>query len=256
VAVLLRLLATLFLAAVGPPAAVGPTPGTGAAPSATAPAPIVHVVDEKERVELEQTDNVRLSMPTESDRAAWASSGLRVALGYGYGIVTGAGPAWSFRSQTALIRPSFRLDEHWELGVTMLYATGPGGVRWSVTAEPTLFLWRQLGISAGVGYGGLFISNSNVNTGTLASETVSRTLSDSDHLSSCTGSALTSALRAQYLFVTGSLFASGPFADLNEQWTECTQSFGQVDKETGRAVVLTQWWRQTTATFGWWFSWR
>ena len=268
VAVLLRLLATLLLAAVGSPAELGAAAPAGAAPppsatpppvaapaSAPTPAPIVHVIDEKERVELQQTDNVRLSMPTESDRAAWAKPGLRVQLGYGYGMVHGAGPAYSFHSQSALLRPSIRLDERWALGVTMLYGTGPGGVRWSATVEPTLFLWRQLGISAGLGYGGLFISNSNVNTGTLSTVTVSRTLSDSEHLSSCTGSALVSALRADYLLVAGSLFASGPFVDLNEQWTACTQSFGQHD-EAGRLVELTQWWRQTTATFGWWFAWR
>lgn len=266
-------LATLFLVLVGSPApgelpsgTAPPQPSTAAvaaaatppAPATTQPAaaPIVHVVDEKERAQLEQTDNVRLSLPTESDRAAWARSGLRVALAYGYGIVTGAGPAWSFRSSSAMLRPSFRLDQRWELGVAMLYGIGPNGVRWSVTIEPTLFVWRQLGISAGVGYGGLFISKADVNTGSLPTETVSRTLSSSEHLSSCTGSALTTAIRIEYLFVVGSLFASGPFVDLNEQWTGCGQSFGQTDQETGRSVVLTQWWRQTTTTFGWWFAWR
>jgi hypothetical protein len=243
-------------AAPAPSASPAATPTSPAAGALSRPAPVIHVVDEKERVELEQIDRVRLSLPTQADVDAWANPGLRVQLGYGYAVVQGAGPAWSFRSQTAILRPSFRLDRRWALGVSLLYGTGPNGVRWSVTAEPTFFVWRQLSIAAGLGIGGLFISRPDVSTGTLSTENVSRTLSDADHLSSCTGSALTSALRAEYLFVVGPLFASGPFAQLEAQWTECQQSFGEVDQETGKSVVLTQWWRQQAATFGWWFAWR
>jgi hypothetical protein len=248
VAVPLAWLAAILAAAASAPAASMPA----------APAPIIHVIDEKERVALEQTDNVRLSLPTQTDVDAWQSPGLRVALGYGYGIVNGSGPAFSFRSQTVLLRPSVRLDRQWALGIAMLYGTAPLGVRWSVTAEPTFFPWRNLGIAAGIGYGGLLTSNPNAPSGTLqgAAETVSRTLTDGERLTSCSGSALTSSLRAEYLFVVGPLFATGPFAQANAQWTQCEATFGRVDNETGRPVVLTQWWQQQGATFGWWFAWR
>ena len=222
------------------------------------PPPIVHVIDEKEAVALQQTDNVRLSRPTQSDVDAWRNPGLRVALGYGYGIVRGSGPAFSFRSQTVLLRPSVRLDRQWALGLELLYGTAPQGVRWGATAEPTFYPWRDLGIAVGVGFGGLLASNPNASTGTLqgSAETVSRTLTAGERLNSCSGDALTTSLRAEYLWATGPLFATGPFAQANVQWTECQETFGRVDNETGLPVVLTQWWRQQGATLGWWFAWR
>lgn len=217
----------------------------------------VHVMDEKEMVAVGQTDQVRLSLPTESDQEAWRSPGLRVALGVGYGSMRGVGPAWSFRSLGFALRPSVRIDEYWELGATLLYGSAPNGLRWSVTAEPSLHVWRNLTIGAGLGYGGLSVSDSNRPSGLRgADEPVSRTLSDSEQLQSCTGSALTALGRAEYLFVVGPLFSSGPFAQFQGQWTRCEAQFGRVDPETGRPVVLTQWWKQHGATFGWWFSWR
>jgi hypothetical protein len=241
-----------LLAAAATPA---PAPAAGAP---GAPATIVHVMDEKERIALEQTDNVRLSLPTQSDRDAWQNPGLRVQLGYGYGIVQGSGPAFSFRSQTALLRPSVRLDRQWALGIALLYGTAPNGVRWSVTAEPTFFIWRGLSVAAGIGFGGLLVSNGNASSGTLqgSAVTVSRDTTDGERLTSCSGSALTSALRAEYMFVAGALFASGPFAQFNAQWTHCQATFGRTDQETGMPIVLTQWWQQQGGTFGWWFAWR
>ncbi len=225
---------------------------------APAPAPDVHVIDEKERIDLQQTDNVRLSLPTQSDRDAWASPGLRVQLGYAYGILQGTGPALSFRSKGAMFRPSVRLDEYWALGVAMLYGTGPNGQRWSVTAEPTFFPWRQVGITVGLGYGGLAISDPNASAGRLRGpdEIVSRDLNAGERLTSCEGSALSSLLRVENLFVSGALFATGPFAQVNFQWTRCQVSFGRIDQETGQQVLLTQWWRHNGATLGWWFAWR
>jgi hypothetical protein len=244
------ILLTALLAATGALTASPPTPTPGA------PTPEVHVIDEKERVALQQTETVRLSLPTESDLAAWRSPGFRLQLGWGYAIVHGTGAAWSFRSENFLLRPSVRLDDRWALALDLLYGTGPNGVRWNVTLEPTFFIWRQLAVSAGVGFGGLYISQPGINTGTLPTETVSRTLSQSDRLDSCTGSALTSIARVEYLFVAGPLFASGPFAHVEAMWTDCQETFGQVDQETGRPIQLDQWWTQWTTTFGWWFAWR
>jgi hypothetical protein len=229
-----------------------------AAPAAPPPAPAPHVIDEKERTALEQTDTVRLSLPTQSDTEAWAAPGLRLQLGYGYAVVRGAGPAWSFRSHSALLRPSVRLDERWAAGVALLYGTGPRGVRWSVTAEPTFFLARQLALTVGLGYGGLSVSDPAAPMGRLRGpdEAVSRNLDDDERLQSCTGSALTSLLRIEYLFVAGPLFASGPFLQAQGQWTRCQATFGRTDAETGRPIVLTQWWRQANAALGLWLAWR
>jgi hypothetical protein len=227
-------------------------------PAPVAPAPAEQPLDEKERALIEQTDNVRLSLPTESDVQAWATPGLRLQLGYGYGHIFGSAPAWSFGSHSVILRPSVRIDPRWSIGVGLLYGTGPKGLRWSVTAEPTFQIWRRLALTVGLGYGGLSISDPSAPSGRLRGpdEVVSRDLADDERLQSCTGSALASLLRAEYLFIAGPLFATGPYVQLSAQWTRCQATFGRVDAETGRPIVLSQWWQQEGATLGWWFAWR
>jgi hypothetical protein len=240
------------------PASVTAPGAVGEPPPSPAPTPPVHVIDEKERVALAQTDNVRVGLPTRADRDAWASPGVRVQLGYEMGSLRGLGPAISFSSKAAILRPSVRIDARWALGVALAYGTGPGGLRWSATLEPTFFPWRQLGISAGVGYGGLSVSDPSAPTGGLQGPTVtiSRDLTSGERLQSCTGSALTAVVRTEYLFVVGPLFATGPFVEGLGQWTRCQATFGRVDDETGQPVVLSQWWQQVALDLGWWLTWR
>jgi len=249
----------LLLALGDPPNPANAANAANAAPTSTqTKARVTHVMDENERVALEQTDNVRLSLPTQGDLDAWASPGLRLQLGYGFGSVYGTGPALSWKSKAVMLRPSLRLDRRWSIGVAMLYGGGPSGIRWSITAEPTLHLWRQLSISAGLGYGGLMVSSPNAPTGRLvgANEAVSRNLADDEKLNSCEGAALSAGLRAEYLMVVGPLFATGPYAQIFSQWTRCEATFGRSDPETGTPVTLTQWWQQSSTNFGWWLAWR
>ena len=56
--------------------------------------------------------------------------------------------------------------------------------------------------------------------------------------------------------MVGPLFASGPYVQAQGQWTRCGWTDELTDRETGRSVVLTQWWRQGGATVGWWLAWR
>jgi hypothetical protein len=231
-------------------------PATPAPTGAPAPAPGQgHVIDEKERALLEQTDHVRLSLPTESDRQAWDSPGLRVSLGWGTGALRGLGPAWSFSSTGVALRPGVRIDRHWALAVSMFYGAAPSGVRWSVTAEPTFYIWRQLAVSVGLGYGGIstFDVNAPDNTGGFL---VSRDLSDNEKLRSCEGVGLSSLARIEHLFVVGPLFATGPYLQGTAQWTRCQETLGRVDNETGQPLTLSQWWRHIGWNAGWWFVWR
>jgi hypothetical protein len=238
------------------PPAAATSPAAAAVPASATPE--VHIIDEKEAVDLEQTDNVRLSLPTEDEVEVWESSGLRVQLGYGYAQLKGRGAAWSFHSQTVFVRTSVRLDPEWSLGVSLTYGTGPNGLRWNVTAEPTFFIWRQLSLTAGLGYAGLEVSDANRSSGRLRGpdEVVSRNLAAGEKLQSCGGSGYSGIVRAEYLFVLGALASTGPFVEGMMQWTRCTATFGRVDQETGRPVVLTQWWQQQGATVGWSFAWR
>jgi hypothetical protein len=131
-------------------------------------------------------------------------------------------------------------------------------VRWSVTAEPTFFLWRQLALTAGLGFGGLSVNDPRPPAGPppTLDQVVSHDLGDDERLPGCTGSALSALARIDYLFVAGPLFASGPFVQAQAQWTRCQDASGLTDQETGRPIVLTQWWRQSGLTFGWWLAWR
>jgi hypothetical protein len=206
---------------------------------------------------LEPAEVVRLGLPTEDDVAAWARPGLRLQLGYDYSVLSGAGPAWSWRSHGVLLRPSLRLDRWWEIGLGLRYGTAPGGLRWSVTAEPTVRPWRRLAVSGGLGYGGLNVRTARrpeepLPTGVL----VSRTLADDEALPACNGSAFSSLARVEYLFVVGPLFSSGPFTQAELQWTRCQHQVAAEDGETGRAVKLTQWWRHAGVSVGWWLAWR
>jgi hypothetical protein len=210
--------------------------------------------DEKERVALSQTEVVRLSLPTQEDVAAWASPGLRVSLGFGLDRFVGSGPAWSWTGPSVTLRPSLRLDQRWGLGVAMSYGSGPGGVRWSVTAEPTFTPWRQLAIGVGLGFAGLSVAKAGVRP--APPSVVSRELEEGEELGSCSGSALSSLVRVEYLFVVGPLFASGPFLQAQAQWTRCQSVGGPDDRESGRPVVMTQWWRHGGASVGWWLTWR
>lgn len=247
---------SLSVATVSTLATLAATATAAAIPVPPTPAPQVHVLDEKDRVALQQMDKVTLSLPTEDDRVAWASPGLRVALGYGYASVFGSAPALSFRGHSVFLRPSVRLDDRWAIAVGLAYGTGPNGVRWSVTAEPTFFAWRQLSIAWGLGFGGLDITNPNASWGRQPDAMVSRDLVAGETLPRCTGTALSSLVRTEYLFVAGPLFASGPFAQLQGQWTRCQDTFGRTDNETGRPITLSQWWQQGAATLGWWLAWR
>jgi hypothetical protein len=214
------------------------------------------VLDEKELVDRSGEDHVRLSLPTQADVDAWHGPGFRLQLGYGYGFQHGSGPSVSFDSHSITLRPSVRLDDRWSLGVGLQYGTGPIGARWSVTVEPTFRLWRQLALSVGLGYGGLVIQNPNSGDVLTGDALVSRELADDEVLGACTGSALSAVGRLEYLFVAGPLFASGPFVQGNAQWTHCHEVQADVDNETGKSLVLSQWWRHVGLTLGWWLAWR
>lgn len=248
-----------------------------AAPEATAPAvtaPAVEVVEQKapdkreektvgERDMLADDGYVlRLSLPTQADFDGWQESGFRVSLAYLHGYQLGFAPAPSFGSAGAVLRTWIRLDPKWSIGTTFSYQFGLGnasGVKWGATVEPTFHVWRGLAVTAGLGYGGFMIFRRDpppVGTKWEADPGVeSRTLRDDEWLSSCQGGAWTGLVRAEYQFVIGPLFSTGPFAQTDVQWTRCGESRG-TSVETGLAIERRQWWLTQGVNLGWWLTWR
>ena len=205
---------------------------------------------------------VHLSLPTEDDYAAWLIPGLRVELGLNHGFLSGLAPAPRLSLTAFQLRTRLRVDPFWSVGATFGYAIATGsytGTRWHVSIEPVFHPIPSLGLSLGLGYGGLDVTE-NASGGEppagAAAETASRTLGKSERMFACAGGAVVSQARLEYLMVVGPLFSTGPFVQADLQWTGCQEDFNQVDRETGKQVRGSQWWLHRGGALGWWFSWR
>jgi hypothetical protein len=228
--------------------------------SALAEEPPARTVGEKDLVE-DDGYVVRLSLLTEKDFEAWAEPGFQLSLGYGQGRFTGHGPASGFSSTTFTLRPRVRLDEWWSLGATFAYSAAGSelfGLRWSATLEPTFHPWAGLAVALGLGYGGLdAMLQGNGIPPARPPPVASHQLPADVELQGCEGGAGVGLLRVEYQFVAGSLFATGPYAQADLQWTRCRDKLWHGDDlETGLRLSPWQWWLQHGTTIGWWLSWR
>lgn len=257
----MRLLTLLLAASIASPAVADETP---IAPSPAAPQPPaaeVKILSEKDQVE-DDGYVVRLSLPTEDDFTAWTHPGIRIALGYGFEKQWGLAPAASDLNAHALsIRASSRIDRSWSLAVELQYGFAStatmSGLRYATTVGALLHPWRNLALSIGTGLGGLMLlPTAGRPTPPTTAAVANITLPDDAKLGSCTGNGWVGLTRAEYLFVTGSLFATGPFLELDGQYTRCEQPLGRLDKETGVQISARQWWLHRGVAIGWWASWR
>lgn len=228
-------------------------PAPSAAPGAAA-------LSERDGV---QNDGYRvsLSLPTEDDRAAWRSSGLRVDLGVQGALLAGVGPAPRIGAVAFQVRPRLRLDPSWSLGLALGYALARGsytGARWTAVLEPTYHPTPSFGVSLALGYGGLDVSSTRLAPPAPGSstETTSRTMGRTEEMFACAGAAWVAQARLEYLWVVGPLLSTGPYLVVDSQWTGCQESFGTTDRETGKPTLGQQWWLHLGAGIGWWFSWR
>ncbi len=226
------------------------------APSSESP---TRLQAEREAVEDDGYE-IRLSLPSEDDRAAWLQPGLRVELAVEYGVLLPNGPAPRIGGFTAHVRPRLRIDELWSIAATFGYTVARGdfqGVRWSAVVEPIFHPIPSLGVSLALGYGGLSVTRSSGSFPAGSStETGSRTLGDDERLYGCSGGGWVSQARVEYLAVVGPLFSTGPYLVADSQWTGCEQSFGKTDRETGEQAMGRQWWLSLGGAIGWWLSWR
>ncbi len=203
---------------------------------------------------------IRLSLPTEEDIVSWQRPGFRMQLGYGQSRLSGRGPAYSLMTHTIVVRPEVRLDEYWSLAATFNYGISTGGfegLRWSATLEPVLWVTRGFSVAVGLGYGGIIGNDPNSFEDDFGGSRFSRDRSQDEESSSCDGSGLVGTGKAHYMFVVGPLFSTGPYGQLEAQWTDCRQSsFGRINLETGREIHDSQSWTHLGFTVGWLLAWR
>ena len=238
---------------------VATTPVPFAQPAAPPPAPTLSAPppDDGE-------GEPKLSLPTESDRAAWQRSGFRFGLGASYGQLEGLGGAPSGRLLGFLFRLGLRLDPDWSVLASFQYARasakgGLYGLRFSGTLDPTWHATRHLSLALGVGFGGLVEGN----TGRPDVDPLPSTLDASytfpnarTPLPSCSGIGAVGLGRAEWSFVLGPRSATSLLLEGSGQWTGCVADTGRVEPDTGHAIVRRQWWPHVGVIAGWGITWR
>jgi hypothetical protein len=207
----------------------------------------------------------RLSLPTEADKDAWQRSGFRFGLGLSYGRLHGLQGAPSGRLLGAMARLGLRLDADWSVMASFQYqlasSTGGGlaGLRFAGTLDPTWHVTPHLALAIGLGFGGIV----EANTGRADVAPLPSTLSTSytfptasPPLPACSGVGVAGLARAEWSIVIGPRASTSLMVETTGQWTGCVADTGQVDPDTGLAIVRRQWWPHLGATAAWGITWR
>ncbi len=205
----------------------------------------------------------RLSLPTEADRDAWRRAGFRLALGLTYGRMYGLEGAPSGRLLGATIRFGLRLDSDWSILASFQYdvassSNGLHGLRFAGTIDPTWHATRHLSLALGLGFGGIVGGRYGMDVPPLPSTlATSYTFpSASPSLPTCSGVGAAGLARAEWSWVLGPRSATGLGLEALGQWTGCVDDTGNVDLDTGQAIVRRQWWPQVGVTGTWSVTWR
>lgn len=208
---------------------------------------------------------VRLSLPTESDKAAWQKPGLRLQLGAAWQQLAGLVGAPSGSGLGAVIRIGARLDPQWSLLASFHYGAatavgGLNGLRYAGTIDPTWHVTPNLELAVGVGVGGLVEGRTGRQEADLdqkASLASSLTWNSArTPFGNCQGAGLAGLVRAGYMVVLGPLASTGLSIELDGQWTACVQTLARAEADTARPIVRRQWWAHTGGTASWVFAWR
>jgi hypothetical protein len=201
---------------------------------------------------------VRLSLPSESERAAWRRSGFRLGLGVLYGVLQGDGLPDS--SMTGLvIRPGIRLDADWSIYLPLQYAALSSGARFVASVEPTWHITPYLAVGAGLGYGGLISVLTGGEGPPLDLDHLDQSYTYPDSripLSECNGVGLAAHGRVELGYVLGPRSRTHLAVEAFRQWTGCEQGIGVVDPYTGTENLRRQFWADTGLTLAWGIEWR
>jgi hypothetical protein len=235
--------------------------------SAADPAsPSTQPVAQSRQVAPDEADGeVRLSLPTEEDRAAWQRSGFRLALGVLYGQLRGTRDVPDLTLKGVVIRPGIRIDPEWSVYLPLQYATtSKGGARFAAAVEPTWHVAPSFAVGFGLGYAGLigispydpFLPNPGPEM-EIEQLDQSYTFSESKKaIRSCDGVGITALVRAELGYVLGPRSRMHLALEALGQRIGCEEDgFGE-DQFTGRQHQFRQWWGHSGVTLSWGIEWR
>jgi hypothetical protein len=207
----------------------------------------------------------KLSLPTESDRVQWTSSGFRLALEFVYGDLHGLRGAPSGTLVGVGMHAGLRLDHDWSLMTTFRYARaaktgGLGGLWYLGTVDPTWHITRALSVAVGFGFGGIVEGRGNVRPDVPPfPDTLDSTYtypSAGPPLPSCNGVGAAALARATYAWVIGPRGTAFIEADALAQYTKCVDPTGNLDPDTAQPIERIQYWPQDGFTLSGGFAWR
>lgn len=243
-------MAALALVAAAPPAAGEDRPArSGSAVEARG-------------LETDGDGPVRLSLPTESDRAQWLKPGFRLQLGLAYGGALGFGGAPSGHTVGPAVRAGLRLDRQWSLLVSFQYLfawSNLAGLRYAGTLEPVWHITEHLSLAVGLGFGGFVEGATDREDPDPKASTLetSYTFPDaSTPLPRCSGVGVNGLLRGEWSWVVGPRLSLGATLQVEGQWTGCVSDSSRVEPDTAEPIVRRQWWPHLALQVGVVTSWR
>lgn len=230
------------------------------------PSPPSQASEAGERDEREPSYEERVSLEIMEGSEAWQEPGFTLHIGPLVRRPVALKNSPDFSGVALAIRPSIRVDKFWSVGLNLTYGSWTSasynGARWTTTLEPTLHLGDAARLVLGVGYGGFWINESksaNSTDDTFENEDTTTPTHDAGvgaKPASCFGSGIVGLLRGEYLYAVGTLFATGPFAQADTQWTQCEKRFNTTDLETGQPRSRRTSWQTVSIALGWWLAWR
>lgn len=214
--------------------------------------------------ETEEIIPFKLSLPTQSDRAAWLTPGFRVQMGGGYGTWHGLSGAPSGSLLAYIVRVGARLDADWSLVSSLQLARinygDHSGLRYVGTVDPTWHATESLEFAVGFGFSGIVEGN----TGRVDPDAVQKASLVSSYtlpntyppVPSCDGTGTAALARAAWNIVLGPMSAGSLAIEFDGQWTVCSDRLGQVEPDTAKTNYRRQWWPHMGGTIAWLFAWR
>jgi hypothetical protein len=235
-----------------------PAPPVSSTATSTAPSGSAPISTTKE----DDEGTPKLSMPTESDRAAWTHSGFRLELAFVYGKMDGLRGAPSGRETGVLLHAGLRLDHDWSLMSTFEYVgvsqhLGLSGLRYMGTLDPTWHVTRAFSLAFGFGFGGFVEGSTGRPDDAQQATDVSITLPNaSPPIPKCAGVGAAGLLRASYAWVMGPRSTFNAELEVDGQYTACVEPTGVVEPDTAQAIARTQYWPHVGITGAVGFAWR